>query len=185
MSVQSINHGNLPEAEQVIYKNIKHLIQNAYTEVRNISHNILPAHLEKDGLANTLKILVGQLNQNLSIHFTLTMIGLEDRLPVEIEFNMYSMVWELINNAVKHANADHVTIRLSRTEGSIDLLVADDGVGLNPTQVKRGNGLQNIHTRLESLGGTINTSKPIEKGTLIIIKIPIETVCLNGNALSV
>ncbi len=181
MSIQAINPQNLSETEQSVYRNVKHLIQNAYAEVRNISHNILPAELEREGLAVTLTTLVGRLNQNSSLHFSLTLTGLQERLPVEIEFNVYSIVLELINNAIKHAKATTIGISLFRTDSGINVSVTDDGVGMGQNQDKRGVGLQNIQTRLDSLGGTFNTLLPTEKGTRILIKIPIETVYVNGN----
>ncbi len=181
MSMQFINPQNLSESEQSIYRNVKQLIQNAYAEVRNISHNILPAELEREGLATTLTILVGQLNQNLPLQFWLTIIDLQERLPVGIEFNVYSIARELINNAIKHAEATTINISLRRTESGIDLSVTDDGIGLGQQDTKRGVGLQNIQTRLESLDGTFTALLPTEKGTRILIKIPVETNGFNGN----
>ncbi|GAB3902937.1 hypothetical protein GCM10028803_30480 [Larkinella knui] len=181
MSIQSINPINLSESEQSVYGNLKHLIQNAYAEVRNISHNILPAELEREGLSFALHTLIDQLRQSLPLDFSLTITGLQNRLPVEIEFNIYSIVFELINNVIKHAKATTVAITLFRTDTGVDLSVMDDGIGLLLHQPKRGVGLQNIQTRLDSLGGTFNTVLPPEKGTWILIKIPIETVRSNGN----
>lgn len=181
MSIQHINLQYLPEPEQSVYQNIRHLIQSAYAEVRNISHNILPAELEKEGLICTLSSLVGKLNQNSPLQFSLTMAGFDQRLPVEIEFNAYSIVLELINNAIKHAKANAVTISLNRTEYGIDLIVTDDGVGIGNAHDKRGVGLQNIQSRLESLGGTFEAIRPQEQGTRITIKIPVEMEFVNGN----
>ena len=182
MSIQAINPQNLSVAEQSVYRNVRHLIQNAYAEVRNISHNILPAGLEKDGLAATLTTLIDRLNESLPLQFVLTIRGLEKRLPVEIEFNMYSIVFELINNAIKHAKAIRVTITLVRTATGVNLSVADDGVGLGQQTTQRGVGLQNVQARLDSLGGTMTTVLPIEKGTRMDIKIPIDIVHVDGNA---
>lgn len=180
MSIQYINPHNLSESEQSVYQNVKHLVQNAYTEVRNISHNILPPELEKEGLARTLSALIAKLNQNSPITFSLMIAGLDQRLPVQIEFNIYSIVLELINNAIKHAQAAFVGISIRRTEDSVDLAVTDDGVGLGQNNGKRGVGLQNIQTRLESLGGSFQATLPQEKGTRISINIPIEGYVFNG-----
>lgn len=183
MSIQSINPQNLSDAEQTVYRNVKHLIQNAYAEVRNISHNILPAELEREGLSVTLTTLVNQLNQNSPLTFLLTITGLQKRLPVEIEFNVYSILLELINNAIKHAKATTVSISLLKTNLGIDVSVRDNGVGIGQSIDKRGIGLQNVQARLESLGGTFTIVLPADKGTRINIKIPIETVRTNGNLL--
>jgi signal transduction histidine kinase len=181
MSMQSINPQNLSELEQMVYKNVKQMIQSAYSEVRNISHNILPPELEQDGLVSTLSNLIGKINQTSGLQMSLAIDELTERLPIEIEFNLYSIVLELINNTIRHAQATSLTLGILRTIYGVELSITDDGIGLLPDQGKRGTGLQNIHTRLESLGGTFDILAPMEKGTRIIIKIPIETVRVNGN----
>ncbi|MEO6282997.1 MAG: sensor histidine kinase [Dyadobacter sp.] len=181
MSVQSMNPQNLTVPEQSVYQNVRHLIKNAYAEVRNISHNILPAELEKEGLCEALEKLVERLNQNLPIKFTLNIIDLVDRLPVEIEYNLYSIILELVNNAAKHAKADSIVIQLVRSDWGVDLSVTDDGIGLQRLGQKRGVGLQNVNTRLESLGGTIHARQGAPSGTRIDVKIPIETARFEGD----
>lgn len=181
MSIQAINPENLSTSEQNIYRSVRQLIQNAYSEVRNISHNILPAKLEQEGLSATLTSWIEQLNQNASLQFILTITDLVVRLPIEIEFNIYSIVHELINNAIKHAKANTVNIDLCRTDAEITLMIVDDGIGLGRTINKRGVGLQNVQARLESLGGTFTIVLPTEKGTRIQIHIPIDSSLVNGN----
>jgi signal transduction histidine kinase len=181
MSMQHINTENLSLSEQSVYRNVRHLVQNAYAEVRNISHNILPTELEKEGLISTLTSLIDKLNQNSPLQFSLMVAGMERRLPLEIEFNVYSMVFELINNAIKHSKATLVVISLRRTHSEVELTVTDDGIGLIESSAKRGVGLQNIQTRLESLGGTFSSILPRSKGTQVIIKIPIEIWVFDGN----
>ncbi|MEO6283002.1 MAG: tetratricopeptide repeat protein [Dyadobacter sp.] len=183
MSIQYINIQNFSESEQSVYQNVRHLIQNAYAEVRNISHNILPAGLEKEGLERTLVSLVGKLNQNSPLQFSLRIAGLDQRLPVEIEFNVYSIVFELINNVIKHAKASNAEIRIHRTADVVEIAVTDDGIGIRNNQVKRGVGLQNVQTRLESLGGSFTATMSESGGTRVAIEIPIETESLNGNVL--
>lgn len=181
MSIQAIDPAHLSQSQQSIYHTLKHLIQNAYTEVRNISHNILPAQLEKEGLASALTTLVDNLNQSSPLRFSLSIAGLFERMPIEIEHNVHSIVWELVNNSIRHAHASHVDIALLRTDSGIMLSVTDDGVGLGKSREKRGVGLQNVQIRLESLGGTFDTVQPAEKGTQVLIKIPIETARFNGD----
>ncbi|GGM82724.1 hypothetical protein GCM10010967_12990 [Dyadobacter beijingensis] len=185
MSIQHINFEHLSKTEQTSYQTIKHLVKNAYAEVRNISHNILPADLEKKGLVTTLATFVANLNQSSPIQFSLMIYGLDQRLPIEIEFNAYSIVLELINNAIKHASASSVVISLKRTDCEIELAVTDDGIGLIDSNAKRGVGLQNIQARLEHLGGAFTSSQQEERGTRFEIKIPVETKFFTGNLPSV
>lgn len=174
MSMQTINPHNLTELEQTVYRNVRQMVQSAYTEVRNISHNILPPELERDGLITTVNSLMSKINHSSGLQLSMSVDQLEDRLPTQIEFNLYSIIFELINNAMRHAGATELSISLLGTHSGVELNVIDDGVGINLHESKRGRGLQNIHNRLESLGGTFDILVPEEKGTWIMIKIPIE-----------
>ncbi len=156
------------------------MLRSAYTEVRNISHNILPAELERDGLVITVSNLMSKINQNSGLHLSMTVESLDVRLPIEIEFNLYSIIFELINNTIRHANASTLCLVLIKTTSGVELTVTDDGVGLDIDTQKRGRGLQNIHTRLESLGGVFELVTPTVRGTCILIKIPVDTF-ISGN----
>lgn len=180
MSMQAINPKNLTDPEQNVYNNVRQMLRSAYTEVRNISHNILPAELERDGLVITVSNLMSKINQSSGLQLSMAVESLDVRLPIEIEFNLYSIIFELINNTIRHANATTLCLVLIKTTSGVELTVTDDGVGLDIDTRKRGRGLQNIHTRLESLGGVFELVTPVVRGTCILIKIPVDTP-VNGN----
>lgn len=181
MSIQHINPQNLSDQEQSVYRNVKQMVKSAYSEVRNISHNILPAELEKEGLSSVLTTLIAKLNQNSPLQFRLTNSLFKNRLPAEIEFNVYSILLELINNVIKHAQALNVDIELKQTSQGIELSVADDGIGLPAESGKQGVGLQNIRSRLDALGGTFEARQRVPQGTEMAINIPIESSYSDGD----
>ncbi len=171
-SIQGINPKGLPEREQVVYRNIRHMITNAYAEVRNISHNILPAELEQAGLYNALTGMITKLNQNTPVRFTLETNFTEPRLSTEIEFNLYSISLELINNVIRHAQATEAAVCLTRTVKGVGLSVIDNGKGF-VSSPKPGVGLQNIQSRLDALGGTCQIAANQPVGTAIHVEIPV------------
>ena len=171
MSIQGINPAGLSQKEQTVYQNIRHMMTNAYAEVRNISHNILPAELEKEGLVTVLTKLIARLNDNSPIHFSLQTELPANRLPVEIEFNLYSIVLELLNNVIRHAQATEATVRLAQTSADITLSVIDNGQGFDAT-AGDGVGLQNIQSRLDALSGSFRVISRQTQGTTISVSIP-------------
>jgi signal transduction histidine kinase len=173
MSMQAISGKTLTEGDQKIYKNVREMIKNAYSEVRNISHNIMPAGLEKDGLLSTINQLLEKINLNKQLSFSLESKGMEQRLPVQIELNVYSIVLELINNIIKHSEATKATIFMINQDDYFNLQVKDNGVGLDNNNGNLGHGMGNIKSRIEALNGSFAFDSENKKGTNFDIKIPL------------
>ncbi|MDZ7900003.1 MAG: histidine kinase [Arcicella sp.] len=170
MSMQAISGKTLTETDQKIYQNVREMLKNAYSEVRNISHNIMPAGLEKDGLLITINQLLEKINLNKQLTFNLEYKGMEQRLPVQIELNVYSIILELINNIIKHSEATKAIISMTSQDDIFILQVKDNGVGI---QNGLGNGMNNIKSRIEALNGILTCDSEDEKGAIFDIKIPL------------
>jgi len=104
-NLEAINAKNLNKNEQEAYQNLHSMIDKAYNEVRLLSHNLLPEDLEKQGLQAALQSFVRKINQNTSLKFILSFPENFPRLSPKIEFELYSICLELINNILKHAQA--------------------------------------------------------------------------------
>ena len=161
----------LSEEEQKIYNSVHQMVGAAYREVRSLSHNLMPPELEEHGLLMALQRLVGKLNENNSIHFTLNIKGLEKRLNKKVEFELYSIVLELTNNILKHSKANTASITLEEAVKTISLSIADNGAGIK-NKSNHGVGLGNVKSRVQSLKGKINISNEENAGTKIDIEIP-------------
>jgi signal transduction histidine kinase len=170
MSMQAISGKTLTETDQKIYQNVREMIKSAYSEVRNISHNIMPAGLEKDGLLRTIEQLLEKINLNKQLSFSLESKGMEQRLPVQIELNVYSIVLELINNIIKHSEATKATILMMNKDDYFNLQVKDNGIGIHGNS---GNGMNNIKSRIEALNGSLTYNSENKKGANFYIKIPL------------
>ena len=170
MSMQAISGKTLTEGDQKIYQNVREMIKSAYSEVRNISHNIMPAGLEKEGLLITIQQLLEKINLNKQLAFSLDSKGMEQRLPVQIELNVYSIVLELINNIIKHSEATKATILMMNQDDYFNLQVKDNGIGM---QDGSGNGMNNIKSRIEALNGSFSYDANSKNGANFDIKIPL------------
>jgi signal transduction histidine kinase len=82
---------------------------------------------------------------------------------------------EALSNVARHAGAKEAWVRLRSQEHAIELDVEDHGVGLAPAAGGRGLGLVGMRERAEMLGGTINFLQPPGGGTLVRLKVPIES----------
>lgn len=83
--------------------------------------------------------------------------------------NMYRIIQEAINNALKYANASEITVNFSKNKEEIKLEISDDGMGFDLQEVEFGNGIENIKKRAKDLGGKAIVISEKNKGTTIVV----------------
>ncbi len=151
------------------------MIQNT----RRISQDLRPVILEKLGLIEGIEDLVSTINDTgkLRVKFEYDTIQIEYK---QMELNLYRIVQELLNNALKHAQATEVKLILQTVEDSNKLYYYDNGKGINHIKLKhkKGIGLKNIESRVSILSGVITFNK-VAKGTEIEFQFPNHTAINN------
>jgi signal transduction histidine kinase len=98
-------------------------------------------------------------------------VHVDRRLPEPVEVAAYYVVSEAMTNAAKHADASVVHVELDARDTIVRLVVCDDGIGGADA---RGSGLLGLSDRIEALGGTLQVTSPVGKGTTLAIEIPSE-----------
>lgn len=157
------------------------LLEEAAGEVRRISHALMPGSLMKLGLPEALRELADGLNGPGNMHVAVHAHGFRERLTAEQETGLYRIAQEALNNALKHAQATHITIEISVEDGSrVHLAISDDGRGFVADPVQNGHGLENIRTRAALLGGTSAVRSSADKGTTWEIEVPITKMPLTA-----
>jgi signal transduction histidine kinase len=141
-------------------------LAHALEELRELARGIHPAVLTDRGLGAALEALATR--SPLPVEVT----PLDRRLPAPIEAAAYYVVSESIANVVKHAEASAVDVRLSAVNGSVQIEVADDGVGGADTSA--GSGLRGLADRVAALDGRLRIESPAGGGTVVIAEIPLE-----------
>ena len=168
----SIDKEALSTKEKSIYDAVQDMIASAYTEVRSLSHNLLPKELEEEGLEKALSRLKGKLNEYKKVVFELVTEGLSERPDRKTEFELYSIVLELTNNILKHSGATKAKVSLIKSDQQIVLSVTDNGKGIGAADTS-GMGLQNVRNRVEGMNGTISIAAQEGGGTAVAIRIPL------------
>lgn|GEM_PF-1695999 len=148
------------------------LIDDVYEDVRLISHNLMPEKVEAIGLIAALQSLLAQLKQNNKTSFQLLVNTGPDFDFGSLSYHIYNIIMEMINNILKHADADNGWISISEEGDKILLTVSDDGVGFEVGEMTDGYGIRNITSRLESVNGKWNIESAPGKGTQFFIEIP-------------
>jgi signal transduction histidine kinase len=142
------------------------MLDQSISELRRVAHHIMPESLMRYGLKVALEDFCHVIP---GAHFQY--IGENLRLDNRLEILIYRCAYELINNAVKHAQATAINVQLMIDDGVISLTVLDNGIGFDPQTIKSGIGLENIRNRLAVYNGKINIHSAPEKGTEISIEI--------------
>jgi len=169
--LEAVNPSVNEKAQNILNSTLK-LVNDVYGDVRLISHNLMPEKVEALGLVPALKELLFQLKQNNKINFNLVVNTPPDFQFGSLTYHIYNIIMEMINNILKHAEAENGWISLSRDDNKILLTVSDDGKGFEIGEMTNGFGIRNITSRLENINGKWNIESSPGKGTKFYIEIP-------------
>ncbi len=169
------NLGNQLKKQSVQYKTTEALLNDAIEEIRKISNDMVSSVLLNFGLVPALRDLADTINSTGKLKVVIKTFGMEERLSNRVEINCFRMVQEMVTNALKHSEANTLTIRISRKANQLQLVIKDDGKGFNPKLVEQGKGLglKNIDRRVASLGGTMKINTAAGSGVIFTLYIPL------------
>lgn len=153
-------------------RELQQMIEQSIQEARSLSHNLTPHHLEENGLENVLRVQTEMVRQKhpIDIHFY---YKIESELSSSLQLILYRISHELLQNILKHAQADEALLSISEQNGKIELIAEDNGKGMEPNAGLAGIGLKNIQERVTYLKGTLDMESN-SSGTTLIIQIPLD-----------
>ncbi len=167
MNVSSVVEANNPTLQ---------LVDRTITEVRHISHNLIPQQLNF-GLFNALEELCDGIASAgvTKVIFEVPVEAREVSLSQQQELSIYRIVQEVLGNMVKHAKATEITLKVFRTFSDMVIFMGDDGTGFDTVKISESTGLgwKNITTRVRILGGRMEVQAKPMMGTRIEIVIPV------------
>lgn len=168
-----------PEAQQMI-REANHTFGTIYQELRSISHQLeSEGSTEKVELVATLQQLCADISKSGKLEAAFYVHGLEGRLDYKTELNLLQIIREIVANALKHSEARHLTIQLTKLDQHLTLMVEDDGKGFDPHQHRQGAGMRHLEERVAALGGTIQIDSVKNEGVTTIIEISLSTMLDN------
>ncbi|MEM9016875.1 MAG: histidine kinase [Verrucomicrobiota bacterium] len=98
----------------------------------------------------------------------------DDRLPLEFKRDIFLIYKEVLNNIVRHAQAQKVEIEIEGKRNHLQLSIADDGIGFNnlDQNFQEGNGLRNLRMRAQAIGANLKVRSALTEGTKVQLTIP-------------
>ncbi|WP_176885203.1 sensor histidine kinase [Dyadobacter soli] len=163
-----------PELHDKQLRDLEEMVTEAIQEVRNISYNLRPLHLELLGITQSLHSLLEDVIETGLIEVETDIQNFDNLLSKSNEMNVFRIVQECFNNILKHAQATAAQIRISTENAMITIRIADNGVGIAPAAMEKGGfGMIGIRERLNILNGRIEILGNNPSGTIITIQIPL------------
>ena len=155
------------------YQKADSLLDEACTEVRQISYNLMPAILQQYGLEFALQDLCEGISRVGSLEISFIPHGLDYPFDDLTAVSVYRIVQELVKNTLRHADATELIVQLSIEEAQLSIIVEDDGKGFNVAEKLQnpGIGLQSIQSRLTLLNGKMEVESNPDLGTTFTIEI--------------
>jgi signal transduction histidine kinase len=154
-------------------KKLREMTRDALLEMRLLIFELRPSILEHEGVVSALQARLSAVEDRSGLKTEIRVEG-ERRLPIFIEEELYRIAQEGLNNAVKHANARNVKIKLKYTQKNVTLELWDDGVGFDKETARGsgGMGLHGIEERVRKVDGTLEIESAPGKGTTLRIIVP-------------
>jgi signal transduction histidine kinase len=148
------------------------LAEASQAEMRALIFELRPEALETEGLVAALDRQIEAIRARHGIAARIT-ASAEPELPIEVKQALYRIAQEALWNAVKHAQAGRVDVRLEPEGDSVVLEVADDGVGFDPNGSFPAHlGLRSMHERATEVGGSLEVVGAVGRGTRVIARVP-------------
>lgn len=154
-------------------------IDKASKEVRNISYQMMPATLIQLGFIPAIENLLKRVFTPSNIKYDFEQIGITERLPEKIEVSIFRITQELLNNVLKHSEANFVSLLITLKANVVTMIFEDNGKGFDVTTIKKGIGFSSLSSRVELLNGDIKYEKGDGVGTMAIVKIPVYDLRIN------
>jgi signal transduction histidine kinase len=166
-----------PQEVRTELADLQRIVRAEHEELRNFMKRLRTPALFQDDLAQAIKAYIQNFERENALTIKLTIEPEELVLPRRISNEIYQIIHEGLTNVKKHAAAHEVSIKLSRDEGSANLVISDDGCGfstrLQADDVSRGRAPWSIYERARALKGTLAVDSSPGKGSTLSIRLPI------------
>jgi signal transduction histidine kinase len=163
-----------PAAAREQIDKLQQLAREANDELRSLINELRPPDLERDGLCGALRKRVEVLRQ---LHGSAIELEVDDTVSAgERDGEVFRIAVEALQNAARHAGAEHVSVRLGQSDGRLALEVRDDGVGFDPDDPElrsRRLGLTSMEERAERIGAELTIVSSPGNGTAVRLEVPV------------
>ena len=169
INLPEMKSGVVLESDDVMrFQKAINMLDDSISELRRVAHHMMPESLMRYGLKASLTDFCHATPSIEFHHF-----GNDQRLDSKLEIAIYRAAHEIINNALKHAEATQINVQLVQENDRISLSVHDNGKGFDTTLPTKGMGLENIRNRIAANNGKMTIYSSPETGTEVNVEIDV------------
>ncbi len=173
--INAKSHFVISPANAADFERGMNILDKSITELRRVAHNMMPESLLNYGLDTAVKEFCNSIGQTGSLKLTCQSFGINDETVTKNKASViYRIIQELVNNILKHANAQNALVQLILNNGLLHITVEDDGYGFDTSLLtaSSGMGFASLQNRVNYLTGTMDIVSSPGNGTSINIDIP-------------
>lgn len=177
--IESIDLRDTDKAAEKI-REIGQLTREIIREVRKVTFNLKPTVLGDFGLQAGLNVFIQEIGKLTDVKLVFETEGTIGRLPQKTENNIFRIIQEAINNAIKYSGANTIYIYMKQSEHELVITVKDEGKGFDPAKVETrnmniesGRGFFNMYERTEYINGNLVIDSVPGKGTTVTLSVPL------------
>ena len=165
---------NIPDYLEKTFETGLDFLDHAISETRNISQNLMPKAIQDYGLELAAQSLVNHLQTTHDIKFHLYTNISDAEISDKKQINLYRILQEALNNAIRHAGASKVDIQIVYSDHEVLMTVEDNGKGFDTNNPNaEGIGIPSIRTRVGAMSANLDIVSSREKGTQISVVVPV------------
>jgi two-component system, NarL family, sensor histidine kinase DegS len=175
--IESIDLDDVNRAKQKISE-VDEQIKQVIKEVRRITFNLKPTVLGDFGLQAALQVFITEIGKLTDIELVYKTKGEIERLPQKTENNIFRIIQEAINNAIKYSGADKIEVEMAKEGNDLVITVSDEGKGFDmklvearSTNIESGRGFFNMYERTEYVNGKLDIESGVGKGTRVVLRV--------------
>jgi len=151
---------------------IKRLVENSISVVRNMALLLRPSMLDDLGLAPALQWQAREVSKRSGVAVKVTAEDVPEELPEGHKTCIYRVVQEALHNAVQHSGARNIRVAVRMEDGRLLMTISDDGKGFDP-RAEKGMGLLGMEERVSHLGGSFAVESGEGRGVTIRVSLPV------------
>lgn len=161
----------------------KQIMNDISETVRNISHTLMPIALEKYGFKSAVLDLLTAIKTANQLTVEQVIEGLDhtELWPQNFSLSAYRIIQEILNNAIKHAQATNLFVQIIELENSLTIYIEDNGKGIAQDTEAKGAGMKLLESNIAYLSGKLEIKGQPNEGTFALIELPIPITRNNEN----
>ncbi|MEZ0539730.1 sensor histidine kinase [Fibrella arboris] len=179
LHLNSLEEENDPEWVANRMLDVRAIVDLAIREVRSLTKSLDKEFIEQFGLIDSLQHELDRLEQTGRFTTEFSLTGNQQSLGFQREIILFRVVQEILNNAIKHAQANRIAVAATFSTSLFTLQISDDGQGFDIAELQNrelgtsGAGLRTMQRRAELIGGTCQIMSIPTQGTQVMLTLPI------------